>query len=121
MPTTLPFARFIQLMKAIEQLPMPAERFNRYRMQYDCILGQLCIAKAKGKDITVADLMDCAILGSLPTANKRLQELIACGLMISKEGNDRRQRILILSEAGHQYMTACSSAMEKAIQRAHCA
>jgi hypothetical protein len=121
MPTTLPFARFIQLMKAIEQLPMPAERFNRHRMQYDYILGQLCLAKAKGKDITVADLTDCVILGSLPTANKRLQELIACGLMISKEGDDRRQRILILSEAGHQYMTACSNAMEKAIQRAHCA
>jgi hypothetical protein len=47
MPTTLPFARFIQLMKAIEQLPMPVERFNRHRLQYDYILGQLCMAKPK--------------------------------------------------------------------------
>lgn len=121
MSVTLSFARFIQLMKAIEQLPMPVERFNRHRIQYDYILGQLCIAKAKGKDITVADLTSCAILGSQPTANKRLQELIACGLIISKEGDDRRQRILILSEVGHQYIAACERAMEKAMQQAHSA
>ena len=121
MPATLSFARFIQLMEAIEQLPMPAERFNRHRMQYDYILGQICMAKDKGMDLTVTDLTDCAILGSQPTANKRLQELIACGLIISKEGDDRRQRILILSEAGHQYMEACASAMEKAMHQAHSA
>ena len=121
MSTTLSFARFIQLMKAIEQLPMPAERFNRHRMQYDYILGQICIARAKGKEKTVADLTDCAMLGSQPTANKRLKELISCGLITSKEGDDRRQRILALSEAGHQYMAACSNAMEKAMQQAHSA
>ena len=34
MSTSLPFARFIQLIKAIDQLPIPSELYNRHRMLY---------------------------------------------------------------------------------------
>jgi hypothetical protein len=115
MSTPLPFARFVQLVKAIEKLPVPSEIFNRHRMQYDYILGKLCEGAAKGKQFTVAELSSCPILGSQPTANKRLQELISYGLIESKEGEDRRQRILSLTPDGHQYLEACSEAMKKAM------
>lgn len=111
MPTSLPFARFIQLIKVIEQLPVPSELYNRHRMQYDYILGQLCVSDSKGKKMTVADLAACPILGSQPTANKRLQELISFGLIESKEGEDRRQKILSVTDLGNQYLMACSELM----------
>jgi hypothetical protein len=117
MPASLPFARFVQLIKAIDELPMPKELFNRHRMQYDYILGQLTIGRSKGRDVTVADLSNCPILGSQPTANKRLQELISYGLIFSKEGQDRRQKVLMVTEAGHKYMLACSDAMEQAMRQ----
>jgi len=117
MSTSLPFARFIQLIKAIEQLPIPSELYNRHRMQYDYILGQLCVSSAKGKDVSVTDLAQCSILGSQPTANKRLQELIIYGLIEAKEGEDRRQKILTLTNQGHQYLEACSAAMSKAVNQ----
>ena len=117
MSTSLPFARFIQLIKAIDQLPIPSELYNRHRMQYDYILGQLCVSSAKGKDVSVTDLAQCSILGSQPTANKRLQELITYGLIEAKEGEDRRQKILTLTNQGHHYLEACSAAMSKAVNQ----
>jgi predicted transcriptional regulator len=118
MSTSLPFARFVQLVNAIEQLPIPTELFNRYRMQYDCILGELCIRSSKGRILKIAELSNCPILGSQPTANKRLQELVKYGLIESKEGEDRRQKILTITDLGHQYLGACSEAMTKAIIKA---
>lgn len=115
MSTSLPFARFVQMMKAIEKLPVPTDIFNRHRMQYDYIMGKLCVGTAKGKQLTVAELSSCPILGSQPTANKRLQELISYGLIESKEGDDRRQRILSLTPIGQQYLEACSEVMTKAM------
>jgi len=115
MPTPLVFSRFIQLIKAIEQLPIPAELFNRYRMQYDWILTQLCVTSFRGEQLTVSDFLACSILGSQPTANKRLQELIKYGLIESKEGDDRRLKILVLTQIGSSYLEACSEAMTKAV------
>ena len=115
MSSSLPFARFIHLIKAIEQLPVPSELYNRHRMQYDYILGQVCFSSSIGKNMSVNDLATCSILGSQPTANKRLQELISYGLIDSKEGEDRRQKILSLTNEGLQYLEACSEAMNKAI------
>ena len=117
MSTSLPFARFIQLMKAIEQLPVPTELYNRHRMQYDYILGQLCLSSAEGKNMSVADLVGYSILGSQPTANKRLQELISYGLIVSKEGEDRRQKILTLTNEGRIYLEACSAAMSEVVNQ----
>lgn len=117
MSESLPFARFIQLIKAIEQLPVPSELYNRHRMQYDYILGRLCLGSSKGKNLSVADLAACPILGSQPTASKRLQELISYGLIESKEGDDRRQKILSLTALGIHYMEACSDAMNNVVHR----
>ena len=117
MSTSLPFARFIQLIKAIDSLPVSAEVYNRHRMQYDYILGQLCLCASKGKHLTVSDLASSSILGSQPTAIKRLQELISFGLIESNEGEDRRQKILILTKAGDQYLEACSAAMSMAVYK----
>jgi predicted transcriptional regulator len=118
MSASLPFARFVQLLKAIEQLPIPADLYNRYRSQYDCILGKLCISSSKGRLLTVAELSNCPILGSQPTANKRLQELMKYGLIESQEGEDRRQKVLTITPLGHRYLEACSEAMAKAIAKA---
>jgi len=115
MSSSLPFARFVQLLKAIEQLPIPTELYNRHRAQYDFILGELCINFSKGRVLTVAELFNSSILGSQPTANKRLQELIKYGLIEAKEGEDRRQKFLTITPLGHQYLEACSDAMAKAI------
>ena len=117
MSTPLPFARFIQLIKVIDNLPMPMEHFNRHRIQYDYILSQLTIGKVKGKDLTVTDLLNCSILGSQPTANKRLKELIAYSLISYKEREDRRQKVLMVTEAGHKYMLACSNAIEQVLSQ----
>jgi hypothetical protein len=117
MSSSLPFARFVQLMKAIEDLPIPADLYNRHRAQYDCILGKLCISSSKGRALTVAELSNCPILGSQPTANKRLQELIKYGLIEAKEGEDRRQKFLTLTYLGHRYLEVCSEAMAKAIAK----
>jgi predicted transcriptional regulator len=118
MSSSLPFARFVQLLKAIEQLPIPEDLYNRHRAQYDCILGKLCISSSKGRVLTVAELSNCPILGSQPTANKRLQELMKYGLIEAKEGEDRRQKFLTITHLGHRYLEACSEAMVKAIAKA---
>ena len=118
MSTSLPFARFVQLLKAIEQLPIPEDLYNRHRAQYDCILGKLCISSSKGRLLTVAELTNCPTLGSQPTANKRIQELVKFGLIESKEGEDRRQKVLKITPLGHRYLEACSEAMVKAIAKA---
>jgi hypothetical protein len=118
MSTSLAFARFVQLLKAIEQLPIPSGFHNRYRAQYDCILGKLCISSSIGRLLTVSELTNCPTLGSQPTANKRIQELMKFGLIESKEGEDRRQKVLTITPLGHRYLEACSEAMAKAIARA---
>jgi DNA-binding MarR family transcriptional regulator len=115
MPPPLPFARFIHMIKAIEALPVPTEIFNRYRMEYDLILTQLCVSASIGKYLTVSDFLGCSILGSQPTANKRLKELVRYGLIEHKLGDDRRIKILRLTDSGNNYLVACSVAMTQAL------
>jgi DNA-binding MarR family transcriptional regulator len=115
MSPPLPFARFIHMIKAIEALPVPTKIFNRYRMEYDLILTQLCVSASIGEHLTVSDFLGCSILGSQPTANKRLQELVKYGLIEHKLGDDRRIKILGLTDAGNNYLVACSVAMTQAI------
>jgi len=75
------------------------------------------VSSNEGKNVSVADLIECYILGSQPTANKRLQELITYGLVESKAGEDRRQKILTLSNEGRLYLEACSAAMSKVVNQ----
>lgn len=117
MSTSLPFARFIQLIKVIELLPVPSEIYNRHRLQYDYILGQIHESTYKGRSVSVSELASCSILGSQPTANKRLQELLSYGLIESREGEDRRQKILTVSDLGNQYLMACSDLMVKVVSQ----
>jgi hypothetical protein len=115
MSKSLRFARFIHLIEAIDQLPIPAELYNRYRTQYDYILVQICLGDWAGKKLSVSNLYQYPILGSQPTVNKRLRELINYGLVQACEGIDRRQKVLVLTNEGKQYLEACSEAMSKAL------
>jgi len=117
MERSLPFARLTQLLKVIEQLPVPMNLYNRHRMEYDDILGQLCITAVKGKSLTVSDFTLCATLGSPPTANKRVQELIRYQLIEVHMGDDRRERVLVISDLGKDYLRICSGLMEKALTK----
>lgn len=117
MTTSLAFALLIELIKVVEPIPFPAELFNRHRMQYDSILGQLCLSSSKGESTSVTDLTTCPILGSQPTANKRFQELISYGLIESREGEDRRQKFLSLTTLGRDYLEACSEAMSQVVHQ----
>jgi len=113
MSKSLRFARFIHLIEAIDQLPVPTELYNRYRTQYDYILGQICLGDSMDKKLSVSNLYQYPILGSQPTVNKRLRELISYGLVQTSEGMDRRQKFLVLTYEGNQYLEACAEAMSK--------
>ena len=115
MERLLPFARLTQLLKVIEHLPVPMNLYNRHRMEYDYILGQLCLSSAKGKSLTISDFSLCAALGSPPTANKRIQELMQYQLIDVYVGEDRRERILMITDLGKEYLRVCSELMEKAL------
>lgn len=117
MERSLPFARLTQLLKVIEELPVPMTSYNRHRMEYDYILGQLCLSIAKGKSLTVSDFSYCPVLGSSPTANKRIQELIQYQLISVHRGDDRRERILMITDLGKEYLRICSELMERALVR----
>lgn len=109
-----PFARFTHLLKAIEELPIPMSLYNRHRMEYDYILGQISISFCiSGKrEVSIGELTSCAILGSQPTASKRVQELIQFGLIEAGNGDDHRQKILFLTVAGEHYLQTCSELMQ---------
>jgi DNA-binding MarR family transcriptional regulator len=114
----LPFARFTQLMKAIDALPIPSKIYNQHRMEYDYILGQVSIAFSRGKALSVGDLTSCTVLGSQPTVNKRIQELIKYQLIEVQLCEDRRIKLLRISPAGERYLASCSDLMKKVISQA---
>lgn len=115
MERLLPFARLTQLLKVIEELPVPMTSYNRHRMEYDYILGKLCLASTEGKSLTVSNFIHCGLLGSSPTAQKRIQELIQYQLISAQQGDDRRERILQITDLGKEYLRICSELMEKAL------
>lgn len=111
MKNSLPFARFINLLKALEGLHIPYETFHQHRVQYHYILSQLCLAEAANRKLSIADLLNCPILGSQPTAHKRIKELIKFNLIAVKVGEDRRQRFLCLTDTGQEHLRKCSQLM----------
>ena len=115
MERLLPFARLTQLLKVIEELPVPMTSYNRHRMEYDYILGKLCLGMTKEKSLTISNFIHCEMLGSPPTANKRIQELIQYQLISVHQGDDRRERILMITDLGKDYLRICSELMEKAL------
>ena len=115
MQNSLPFSRLVHLIKAIEGLPAPLEIYARNRMEYDYILGRLCLSESKGKILSVSDLTSCALLGSQPTINKRIKELVGWGLIEYRSGDDKRQKFVVISPQGEAYLERCSNLMIKAI------
>jgi hypothetical protein len=115
MERSLPFSRLVHLIKAIEDLPVPLEMYSRNRMEYDYILGRLCLAESKGKILLVSDFTSCIILGSQPTINKRIKELVSWGLVGYQTGDDKRHKLLVLSPQGRAYLEKCSDLMIQAI------
>lgn len=110
-----PFARFTHLLKSVEELPIPMRLYNRHRMEYDYILGQISLSSDSNRELSVGKLTSCAMLGSQPTANKRIQELIQFGLIEARNSEDRRQKILHLTVSGEQYLQTCSELMRKVL------
>ena len=117
MKSALPFVRFVQLIKVLEELPFPQKLYLRYQKEYDYILSTICYAQNAGKIITVTDLLGCPILGSQPTANKRIKELVKLGLISMETGEDKRERILIISQLGINYLRRCSEVMQLALSK----
>lgn len=115
MEKSLPFSRLVHLIKAIEDLPAPLEMYSRHRMEYDYILGRLCLAESRGKTVSVSDLTSCALLGSQPTINKRIKELVGWGLIKYQSSDDKRLKLVLVSAQGRAYLEKCSELMIKAI------
>ena len=89
--------------------------YNRHRMEYDYILGQISLSSDSNRELSVGKLTSCAMLGSQPTANKRIQELIQFVLIEARNSEDRRQKILHLTVSGEQYLQTCSELMRKVL------
>ncbi|MBU3587828.1 hypothetical protein ICN30_08275 [Polynucleobacter sp. 31A-FELB] len=112
-----PFARFTQLLKTIDQLPVPLNIYNQHRMQYDYILGQVTLFSSRGQLVNVGEMTACPMLGSQPTANKRIQELVKFGLLELTLSVDRRVKNLSLTESGVRYMDSCSKLMDDVVSQ----
>lgn len=112
MNKTNPFARFTHLLKAIEELPVPMSLYNRHRMEYDYILGQISLGISRKRELSIGKLTSCPMLGSQPTASKRIQELIQFGLIEAGISDDQRQKMLNLTVAGEHYLQTCSELMQ---------
>jgi DNA-binding MarR family transcriptional regulator len=117
MKSALPFVRFVHLIKVLEELPFPQKLYLRYQKEYDYILSTICYTQNAGKIITVTDLLGCPILGSQPTANKRIKELVRLGLINMETGEDKRERMLIISQLGINYLRRCSEVMQLALSK----
>lgn len=115
MEKSLPFSRLVHLIKAIEDLPVPLEMFSRHRTEYDYILGRLCLAESRGTALSASDLTSCALLGSQPTINKRIKELVGWGLIKYQTSDDKRLKLVVLAAQGYAYLEKCSELMIKAI------
>jgi len=115
MTQPLPFVRLVNLLKTIEDLPIPMDSYNRHRGQYDYILGQLHSAALSKKPFNVAKLIACSYLGSQPTAHKRIRELLEMDLIEIHTGEDRREKHLQLSSKGVLYLERCSDLMVKVV------
>jgi len=114
MPNSFPFVRLINLLNAIDDLPLPMDSYNRHRSQYDYILAQLALAMHHGRGLTVAEVIHFPSLGSQPTAHKRIKELLDYQLITVEIGEDRRQKFLRISDKGTIYLQHCSMLMKEA-------
>lgn len=115
MTQPLEFVRLVNLIKAIDDLPIPMDLYNRHRGQYDYILSQLHSAAQSKRLINVAKLIACTYLGSQPTAHKRIRELLEMNLIEIHPGEDRREKHLQLSSKGLLYLERCSDLMVKVV------
>lgn len=109
------FVKLMNLLKSIDDLPMPMDVFNRHRWEYNYILSQVYTACLEKKSLNITMLTNCNFLGSQPTAHKRIKELTDLGLIEIYLGNDRREKYLRVSKNGEIYLSRCSKLMLQAI------
>jgi DNA-binding MarR family transcriptional regulator len=114
MPYRFPFVRLINLLNAIDDLPLPMDAYNRHRSQYHFIMAKLALAMHHGRGLTVAEVIQFPSLGSQPTAHKRIKELLAYQLITVETGEDRRQKLLRISDKGVSYLQRCSMLVQEA-------
>lgn len=112
---SLAFARFTQFFRVIDELPFPNTDFLKNRTDYDYILGKIYVNDAKKELTYVTDLIECSHLGSQPTVNKRIHELIHFGMIKEQLCEDRRRKSLQLSALGQHYLDSCSELMLQSI------
>lgn len=105
MNTSTPFAsaylRFLQLVSAIETLPGMEDFDANERALFET----LALHWSQGQPLTVREAIGQTSLGSPATLHKRLQRLIAKGLVVSQhQGHDRRTKYLIPADKGMVYI-----------------
>lgn len=100
------YLRFLQLISAVEAMPGLEDFDANERALFD----SLCLSWSQEKSMTVRQAISQVNLGSPATLHKRLQRLIAKGLIVAEgaEG-DRRTKYLRPAEKGLDYVKWLSS------------
>jgi len=103
------YLRFLQLISAVEAMP-GLEDFDANER---ALFESLCLSWSQENPMTVRQAISQTSLGSSATLHKRLQRLIAKGLIVTEvaEG-DRRTKYLHPSEKGLNYVNWLSSQMK---------
>lgn len=96
-PSKSAYLRFLKLVCAVEGLP----GLDEVDANDKALFESICLCWSENKLMTVRDAISQAKLGSPATLHKRLQRLIANGLVVAKHiGSDKRTKYISPSEKG---------------------
>lgn len=71
----------------------------------------------KGKPATVGELLRTQSFGTLPTLQKRLRRLLRLGLVSAVVGEDRRTRVISMTDAGSDHLQARGRRLQEALKQ----
>jgi DNA-binding MarR family transcriptional regulator len=107
------YLRFLNVMKAIEadgELP---------QMDLECrrLLEEVAVRQHEGQSLTVTEAMALADIASPATLHRKLDQLLQLGMVEHQfEGDNRRTKYLVCTEASMRYFDRAGRAMQRSLK-----
>jgi len=105
------YIQFLNLLKALEQTAQTPDIDVTSKL----ILEEIALGVAKGDMLTVSDVMGLKNIGSPATLHRKLNMLIAAGMVDPVfQGTNRRTKYIALTQESENYFRRLSDAIQMA-------
>ena len=113
------FVRFLNLFRALNN-NYADKGVSTIHQEAVAILAYVSEEHSNGRCTTITKVVQQIEFGTPPTIQRRLKELVALEFIVLCKGDDKRHRLLKVTEQGDAYLRDCSKLLGDVVRPCSC-